>query len=624
MYLPLIQGSLVCKWTNDSQRLILEHFDAICNSPSQLYSFALPFSPSSSWLCKYYTPELLQAPKVVRGTKVEWGPCSRTVSLDSTPLGLSYWNNIIAVGLKSGDIIILDTTTGSQMATLSGHISYVTSVAFSLDGRLLVSGSYDKTVKLWDVQTGGVINTFCCSNIVLSVSISADCTKIASGLFDNSRSINGVRLSDSAICLWNIQTGRIYRTIRNQGSVYYIGFLPTDPLSLISISNSEVCQWDVNGYQISPTCDGTHIAFSPDHGQFALCNGKIITVQNSYSKAIVAQFSMADALAKCCCFSPNGRLVVVAADHTAYVWDITTSDPHLIETLVGHTDDINSLVFSSSSLISASGNGSVKFWKLGVLSTDLVITNPQPTSPTLAELCSVSLQAKDGIVISSDLAGVVKTWDISTGICKASFQTSARDWSFRDAQLIDGRVIFVWHNDCKIHIWDTERGELLQTLDTTEPNGLRISGDGSKIIFLGGRSIQVWSMQTWELVGEVEVGLEGGLYLDFLSIDGLKVCIHSTASLAQEGWDFGILDSSPIPFNPSTGRPHLDIVYGTGWQTGGPFWVKDTVTGNEVFQLSGIYAEPNDLQWDGQYLAAGYGSGEVLILDFQYILSRDI
>jgi len=44
--------------------------------------------------------------------------------------------------------------------------------------------------------------------------------------------------------------------------------------------------------------------------------------------------------------------------------------------------------------------------------------------------------------------------------------------------------------------------------------------------------------------------------------------------------------------------------------------IKDAVTGKEVFQLVGRYAKPNCVQWDGQYLVAGYESGEVLILGF--------
>jgi WD40 repeat protein len=74
--------------------------------------------------------------------------------------GISCWNNTVAVGSAHRDIVILDAITGSQTAILSGHTDEVNSVVFSSDGRSLVSGSDDKTVKLWDMQTGGAIKTF--------------------------------------------------------------------------------------------------------------------------------------------------------------------------------------------------------------------------------------------------------------------------------------------------------------------------------------------------------------------------------------------------------------------------------------------------------------------------------
>jgi len=48
--------------------------------------------------------------------------------------------------------------------------------------------------------------------------------------------------------------------------------------------------------------------------------------------------------------------------------------------------------------------------------------------------------------------------------------------------------------------------------------------------------------------------------------------------------------------------------------------IEDVAAGKEVFQLAGRYAKPSVTQWDGQYLVAGYDSGEVLILDFSYTI----
>ena len=555
---------------------------------------------------------------MVKGTKAGWGTCSRTALLGSRPLALSYWNNIIAVGSKGGGIIILGSVTGSHIVVLSEHTSQVNCLSFSSDGESLVSGSHDNTVKLWDIQTGGVVKTFHGhTSQVQSVSISADYTRISSGS------------NDKTIHLWDIRTGECHCIINQDDPVYYVSFSPMNAQHIVSISSDKVWQWDVKGHQILPTYDGTHIAFSPDHTQVILCNGNVVTVQKSDSRTIVAEFHVASDRTEYCCFSPDGKLVAAAAGDIAYVWDITTPDPHLVETFAGHTDVIVSLVFSSpSSLISISFDETVKFWQINDLLTDPAATDLGSTPPTPPPIMSVSLQAGAGTAISSDEDGVVKTWDISTGLCKESFQIPVtKDTDFSDIKLIDGRLVSAQHEDEEIHIWDVGKGELLQTLDVSGSlwcGGVRISGDGSKLFSLLNGSIQAWSMWSWECVGEVEVGLEGTLCLDSLCMDGSRVQICSEDSLAKEGWDFGIPDSSPVPFDPSIERPHLDFIRGTLWETDSPSWIKDTVTGKKVFQLSGEYANPIAVQWDGQYLVAGYYSGEVLILDFHHVLSREI
>ena len=558
--------------------------------------------------------ELQHGPKVIKGFEGGWGICSRTVPLGSHTWALSYWNGAITVGSEEGDIIILDAITGSQKAILSGHFGVVWCLTFSSDGKSLVSGSGDNTVKLWDMQTGGIVKTFHGhTQSVLSVSVSADCTMIASG----SR--------DKTIHLWDIQTQECLCVIEQQGPIDPVCFSPTTPYHIISISCKKIWQWDVNGHQIPPTYDGTYIAFSPDHTQFALCNGQAITVQSSDSREIVAEFHVANNYARYCCFSPDGRLIAAAANRTAYVWDITNPDPHLVETFVGHTGDITALVFSSpSSLISASIGKLVKFWKIGVLSTDSVTADLGSTPSTPPKICSVSLQVRAGIATSSDEEGVVKTWDISTGLCKASFQTPYKGYCWRDVQLIYSKLITVWYQDKKIHIWDINNDEFLQTVDVPpyKLKGIRISGDGSKVFCLTNESIQAWSVYTGELVGEVKLELERDWYLNPLQMDYSRICIQFNDSSTQ-GWDFGISGSPPIQLSDaSITRPLLDLIGGGSWQADTCYRIKDTVTGNEVFQLSGRYARPTEVQWDGRYLVAGYESGEVLILDFYHMCSQ--
>jgi WD40 repeat protein len=595
---------------NDSQYFLLEHFDTIHNFPSQVYHSALPLSPSSSWLHKYFAVELSQEVRVVKGLPVEWKLSSHNVRLNNLPQALACQKNIIAVGLFHGDITILNAITGSKVALLSGHSKRVTSLTFSLDGTSIVSGSWDKTLKLWDVQTGGIIKTFCGhTDWVLSVSISANYTTISSG----SR--------DKTIRLWDIWTEECHCVIEQQGKVDYVAFSPTNPQYLISASGDVVQGWDIDGHQVGVTHIGSHPAFSLDGTHFILCHGNVATVQNSDSGVVVAKClvpnnsSGTNPKLICPCFSPDGRLVAAAAKTSAYIWDITGSEPLLIKTITGPF--MSAIAFSSSSiLISASHDKSVTFWQIGGPPGNLKST-PQTSVP----ISYISLQAESGIAISHANDGEGMIWDIQTGLCKASFQHQTRGVAWVDAQMIDGRLILAELGAHNIYISDVGKAKIILTPDVhwDSCHGLRISGDGSKIFCLIDGFIKAWSMSTGDAVGEVEVGTGNDSYLDPLYVGGSRIWAQSVDGLVQ-GWDFGISGSPPVPLsNTPPERPHLHMVCGFDVWGSRPCWIEDTVTGKTVFRLSGRYARPTYPRWDGRYLVAGFNSGEVLILDFNHL-----
>ena len=598
----IIQVGVLCKWTDDSQRFLLEHFDTIHDSPSHIYHSALPSCPSSSWLHEYYRAELSQEVKVVKGLPAGWGPCSRTVLLDSYILDLSCWNNTIAVASRDKDIIILDAITGTKTAALSGHTYQVSCVTFSPDGKLLVSGSYDDTAKLWDMQTGGVIKSFSGhTSYVLSVSISPDLTTIASGSLD------------STIRLWSSQSGDCYCAIKQQSPVRHISFYPTGPQHLLSISGGTVWQWDIDGHEVGPRYNGSHAAFSSDGAQFAIYDKMAVTVRNTSSRVVMATFHIATGEARYCCFSPDGRLVAVAADKTAYVWDITSSEPHCIETF-GHTSTIRSLAFSSPSfLVSTSYDESVYFWQIGIPS-DPAKVDPKSASLTSAEIISIILQAKDGIAITNHSDGVVRVWDISTGLCKSYFQTPVKDFRMRDAQLISGKLIFAWSIGEKINIWDSEKGEILWTVD--EPDSIqdfKISGDGSRVFFLDIHVVQALSIQTGEIMAEVKI--KNLRDAGSLTVDGSRVWVHQFCSRYQ-GWDFGIPGASPVQLSDMP-TPCLADILMCNYYTPG---IMDRVTEKMVFKPPRRFGKLGFAQLDGHYLAAHFHSTELLILDFNHVL----
>ena len=549
------------------------------------------------------------------GSPTEWGACSRTVYISHRAWALACWRDIVAVALDSSDIVTLDAITGSQTAVLSGHTNIVQSLAFSSDGTFLVSGSDDHTLKLWDVQTGGVIKTFRGhTHFVMSVSISSDCTMIASGSFDK------------AMRLWDVRSGECCRITKQQEHMDCICFSPTDPRHLLSVPGNIIQQWNIDDLQTGRAYDGSHVAFSLDGTRLVSCNGTAIAVRATNSGAILAEFHAASHNINSCCLSPDNRLVAAVARRKIYIWDISTN-PRLVETFVSHMDFIAS-TFSSSSLVSASKDKSVKFWQVGASLADQAATNPEPISLVSAPIVSISLQARDGIAVSINSKGVVRTWDLSTGLSKASFQTPAKVVGWGNARLIDDGLIIVWcdtnarfsFEGVRIRFLDVGRGGTPWAVAVPDHNaeGLAVSGDGSRVFLVNCGSIRAWSVQTGAMVGKVR--LRSRAYLDPLRLDGSKVSVRFE-DLSTQGWDFGVPGSPSVPL-PSTSldRPRLDFINGTEFKNGGSARVEDTVTGEEVFRLSGRYGEPTEAQWDGRYLAARYESGEVLILDFHGVL----
>jgi WD40 repeat protein len=91
----------------------------------------------------------------------------------------------IVSGSSDKTVRIWDAVTGDAIRTLEGHTNSVWSASFSSDGSRIVSGSDDKTVRIWDAVTGDAIRTLeGHTNSVLSASFSPDGSRIVSGSDD--------------------------------------------------------------------------------------------------------------------------------------------------------------------------------------------------------------------------------------------------------------------------------------------------------------------------------------------------------------------------------------------------------------------------------------------------------
>ena len=175
---------------------------------------------------------------------------------------IAYSPDSTRLAVASGiGIWIYDAETGEELDLLSGHTSSVYSVSFSPDGNTLASGSLDKTVRLWDANTGRHIRTLT-GHWVLSVSFSPDGNTLASGGWQEIR-------------LWDAHTGRHIRTLTGHtSSVYSVSFSP-DGNTLASRSlDKTVRLWDAHTGRHIRTLTGhtggvSSVSFSPDGNTLA-------------------------------------------------------------------------------------------------------------------------------------------------------------------------------------------------------------------------------------------------------------------------------------------------------------------------------------------------------------------
>jgi hypothetical protein len=248
--------------------------------------------------------------------------------------------------------------------TLTGHTDWVTSVAFSPDGRLLASGSFDKTIELWEVATGSEVDTLGPTGYVVSVAFSPDGRLLASGS------------SDKTIRLWEVATGSEVRTLTGHTDwVYSVAFSPDGRLLASGSSDKTIRLWEVATGSLVRTLSGhtggvTSVAFSPD-GRL-LASGSLdatIKLWEVASGREVRTLSGHTGGVTSVAFSPDGRLLASGSlDATIKLWEVASGRE--VRTLSGHPlrphrGCHSSVAFSPDGRLLASGSGdtTITLWE---------------------------------------------------------------------------------------------------------------------------------------------------------------------------------------------------------------------------------------------------------------------
>jgi hypothetical protein len=209
--------------------------------------------------------------------------------------------------------------TGRLVSTLTGHLGVVEGCAISPDGRRAISASADRTLRVWDLRTGAELAT---------LEGHGDAVEACAITPDGRRAVSAS--ADTTLKLWDLETGAELATLEGHGDAV------------------EACAISPDGRWIaSASADATLKIWDLETGaELATFRGHNHTVAS-------------------CAITPDGRHVVSgSADHTLKVWDVGTG--RVTTTLKGHTGAVASCAVAPEgrSVYSASADTTLKIWDL--------------------------------------------------------------------------------------------------------------------------------------------------------------------------------------------------------------------------------------------------------------------
>jgi WD40 repeat protein/tetratricopeptide (TPR) repeat protein len=409
---------------------------------------------------------------------------------DATDSGDSTWQRAARANLAAWRPHL------PPLRAIFSHEGEVRTVAFSPDGQTVLTGSSDKTARLWDTASGRPIGQPMPLPFgIVSVAFSPDGSRVLTG--------DG----DQTARLWDAATGQpIGRLMEHQGSILVVAFSPDGRIALTGSNDKTARLWDaVTGRPIGKPLEHEgevrSVAFSPN-GRIALTGSFDHTARlwDAQTGARIGAPLVHDDWVWSVAFSPDGRTILTACnDHTARLWDAQTGQ--LKGSPLRHPDVVKSLAISSDgkTILTGSPAKTAQLWDAATGQSIGKALQHQD------QVIAVAFSPDGRIALTGSMDYTARLWDAATG------QPIGRPMVHQSevaaiAFSPDGQTVLTGSDDKTARLWDVATGQpIAEPLDLEHPGAVTavvFSADGATILTgSSDQTARLWDAATGQPIG---------------------------------------------------------------------------------------------------------------------------
>jgi len=380
---------------------------------------------------------------------------------------------------------------GPLLRTFTGHSHHVVALALAPDGRQVISGSHDGTIKVWDLENGLELITIspkkkrAYDKVVSSLAVTPDGKQVISGF-----------LSEFSLTVWDLDSSQEIRTLSgHMGSVNAVAVTPDGKRIVSGSADKDLKIWDLDSGQVIRTLTGhmgsvNAVAVTPDGKRvISGSDDKTLKIWDLDSGQVIRTLTSHIGSVNAVAVTPDGKQVISGSDdETMKIWDLDNGQ--VIRTITGHNYAVTAIAVApdGANVVSGDRAGSLKFWNL--------LNNKEQTTlgghaPFGIYAVGVTPDGNRVVTVSADMT--IKLWDIKAE--KGLAYPGHSDIIKIVTVTLDGHQAISGSKDLKI--WDLKNGKELGYFPGMAGDYfMALTPDGKRAISGFSRLYKVWEVQS--------------------------------------------------------------------------------------------------------------------------------